>query len=71
MGIACKDLRILGTAHEIELVIYSLVSLFQKLLEAIQRAVRIGGIVSLKAYIFLIGMINLSILEYIGKLVTV
>jgi hypothetical protein len=71
MGIACKDLRILGTAYEIELVIYSLVSLFQKLLEAIQRAVRIGGIVSLKAYIFLIGMINLSILEYIGKLVTV
>jgi hypothetical protein len=30
-----------------------------------------GESVSLKAYIFLIGMINLSILEYIGKLVTV
>ena len=71
MGIACKDLRILEAAHKIEFRIYSVVSLFQKLLEAIQRGVRIGERVSLKAYIFLIGMINLSILEYIGKLVTV
>jgi len=70
-GIACKNLRLSEDAHRIEFRIYSLVSLFQKLLEAIQRGIRIEERVYLKAYLFLIGMINLSILEYIAKLVTV